>query len=191
LAAAFVGLVNQPFWALGVLALAGVTDVLDGYVARRFGQATPTGAVVDGVMDKLFVCAVIGSLLLQRRLDGPAAGVLVIREVAEVPLVAWWAMCANGRGARAEDPRANWVGKVATVCQFMAIASALLRREPSMVWLALAGIMGGASALGYWRRELGATRAKASRPAAAAHVPAERSGCAPVRALKPPLRLGD
>ncbi len=40
----------------------------------------------------------------------------------ELPLVAWWALHEDGRRARAEDPRANWVGKAATVCQFLAIA---------------------------------------------------------------------
>ena len=194
LALAFVASVHRPPWALGVLALAGVTDVLDGYLARRLGQATPTGAVVDGVVDKLFAGAVIGSLVQHGSLPWSAAGVLVIRELAELPLVAWWAMHRDGRRARAEDPRANWIGKAATVCQFTAIASALLRGEPSDVWLVLAGVMGGASAVGYWRRELrprgwSGPGGSSSRAAGSAPCGKDRRARA-VRGLEPPLRLG-
>jgi cardiolipin synthase len=157
LAAAFVGLAHQPSQALGVLVIAGITDVLDGYLARRLGQATPTGAVVDGVLDKLFAAVVIGGLILQGRLPWLAAALLATREIGELPLVAWWAMHEDGRRARAADPRANWLGKAATVCQFLAIAALLIRGEPPYFWLALTAITGVASAVAYWRRELRAT----------------------------------
>jgi CDP-diacylglycerol--glycerol-3-phosphate 3-phosphatidyltransferase/cardiolipin synthase len=154
LAAAFVGRAHRPPWALAVLMLAGVTDVLDGYLARRLGQATPTGAVVDGVLDKVFAATVIGSLIAQGHLSWLQAGLLVVREVAELPLVVWWALHEDSRCARADDPRANWVGKGATVCQFAAIGTLLLRGQASTFWLSLAGVVGAASAVAYWRREL-------------------------------------
>lgn len=100
LAAAFVGLVHQPPWALGVLVLAGITDVLDGHLARRLGQATPTGAVVDGVLDKFFAAVVIGGLILHGQLPWAAAVLLATRELGELPLVAWWALHEDGRRAR-------------------------------------------------------------------------------------------
>lgn len=160
-AAAFPGFAHEPSWALGVLLLAGVSDVLDGYLARRLGQATPTGAVVDGVLDKLFVAVVIGGLLLQGRLTWLAASLLATRELGELPLVAWWVMHEDRRRARAEDPRANWHGKAATVCQFVAVASVLIRGEPSHSWLVLTAVIGLVSAVGYWRRELQASGARA------------------------------
>lgn len=157
LAAAFLWLAQRPSWALGVLLLAGITDVLDGHLARRLGQATPTGAVVDGVLDKVFAAVVIGGLIAQGRLPWLAAALLATRELGELPLVAWWALHEDGRRARAEDPRANWLGKIATVCQFLAIAAVLIQGKPSYFWLALTAIMGAASAVAYWRRELGAS----------------------------------
>jgi cardiolipin synthase (CMP-forming) len=183
LAAAFVGLVHQPPWALGVLVLAGITDVLDGHLARRLGQATPTGAVVDGVLDKFFAAVVIGGLILHGQLPWAAAVLLATRELGELPLVAWWALHEDGRRARAEDPRANWLGKAATAGQFLSIAALLIRGEPSYSWLALTALMGGASAVAYWRRELRAHRASGREGS----LGGARRACR----LQPPRQLPD
>ena len=42
-------------WALAVFVAAGITDVLDGLIARRFGQKTSIGAVLDPLADKLLM----------------------------------------------------------------------------------------------------------------------------------------
>lgn len=44
---------RQFTWALVVFAVAGLTDALDGYVARHSGQSTKLGAMLDPVADKL------------------------------------------------------------------------------------------------------------------------------------------
>lgn len=46
-------------WALGTFVAAGITDVLDGIIARRFGQKTSIGAVLDPLADKLLMTASI------------------------------------------------------------------------------------------------------------------------------------
>jgi cardiolipin synthase len=46
-------------WALGTFVLAGITDVLDGVIARRFGQKTSIGAVLDPLADKLLMASSI------------------------------------------------------------------------------------------------------------------------------------
>ncbi len=50
--------------ALAVFLLAGVTDLLDGFIARRFGQKTPLGAFLDPIADKLLLasCFILLSL---------------------------------------------------------------------------------------------------------------------------------
>lgn len=45
-------------WALSLLVLAGLSDALDGFLARRYGWLTRLGAMLDPVADKLFVVAV-------------------------------------------------------------------------------------------------------------------------------------
>jgi cardiolipin synthase len=44
-------------WAFGTFVAAGLTDVLDGVIARRFGQKTSIGAVLDPIADKLLMTA--------------------------------------------------------------------------------------------------------------------------------------
>ena len=46
-------------WALATFVLAGLTDVLDGIIARRFGQKTSIGAVLDPLADKLLMVSSI------------------------------------------------------------------------------------------------------------------------------------
>src|SRR5215470_2930236 len=50
---------NELGWALGTFVLAGITDVLDGIIARRFGQKTSIGAVLDPLADKLLMTSSI------------------------------------------------------------------------------------------------------------------------------------
>jgi cardiolipin synthase len=46
-------------WALGTFVAAGITDVLDGIIARRFRQKTSIGAVLDPLADKLLMTSSI------------------------------------------------------------------------------------------------------------------------------------
>src|SRR6201988_4405717 len=50
---------NELGWALGTFVIAGITDVLDGVIARRFGQKTSIGAALDPLADKLLMTASI------------------------------------------------------------------------------------------------------------------------------------
>jgi cardiolipin synthase len=43
---------NKPLWALIVFAIAGLTDALDGYIARKFNQETLLGKILDPIADK-------------------------------------------------------------------------------------------------------------------------------------------
>src|SRR5690349_10621742 len=55
---------GQTGYALGVFVAAGLTDVLDGIIARRFGQKTSIGAVLDPLADKLLMTTSIVILSL-------------------------------------------------------------------------------------------------------------------------------
>ena len=46
-------------WALGVLLLSGITDWLDGYLARRLHQTSKLGQILDPVADRLYILAVV------------------------------------------------------------------------------------------------------------------------------------
>lgn len=59
---------NDPilvYWALGVLLLSGLTDSLDGIIARKFNQITDLGKLLDPVADKLTQVTVVICLALR------------------------------------------------------------------------------------------------------------------------------
>ncbi|MCG6656275.1 CDP-diacylglycerol--glycerol-3-phosphate 3-phosphatidyltransferase [Halomonas campisalis] len=104
--------------AAALFALAAMTDWLDGYLARRWDQATPFGAFLDPVADKLMV-AVALALLIERFdsawLTLPAL-VIIGREIVISALREWMAEMGK-RGSVA----VSWLGKVKTTLQMVAI----------------------------------------------------------------------
>jgi hypothetical protein len=80
LGVAFVFALGHGPWPWIALVASAVTDVLDGWYARRTGQVTKTGAMVDGVMDKVFVLLVVLALVVMRALLG-----VVAHEVSAAP----------------------------------------------------------------------------------------------------------
>lgn len=163
LAALFAHLVNDPLPALATLVLGGLSDVLDGWYARRFNQVTATGAVVDGITDKVFMLVVVLALVANDKLGLVGALLLGTRELGEAPLVAWWALHRAKRRARAEDPRANALGKLCTTLQFGAILTCLLGSAWLDTLLAITAACGVLAAIHYWRRELKPSRAGRER----------------------------
>src|SRR5262245_56672760 len=100
LAALFPLVADRLAPALAILFAAGVTDVLDGWLARRSGMVTTTGAIVDPLADKVFALAVVGTLLAQGRLPLWGVPALLAREILEVPLALWIALARRFRGTR-------------------------------------------------------------------------------------------
>ncbi|MBS9402316.1 CDP-diacylglycerol--glycerol-3-phosphate 3-phosphatidyltransferase [Halomonas sp. TRM85114] len=130
-----------PFaWSMPLAAflfgLAAVTDWLDGYLARRWDQATPFGAFLDPVADKLMV-AVALALLIERFdtlwLTLPAL-VIIGREIVISALREWMAEMGK-RGMIA----VSWIGKIKTALQMIAIL-VLLAFPPGHL-LALMGVV--------------------------------------------------
>jgi cardiolipin synthase len=68
-------------WALAVLAASGVTDYLDGYLARRLGQTSRLGEVLDPVADRLYILTVVIGLALRGVVPWWFAVVLPLRDV--------------------------------------------------------------------------------------------------------------
>lgn len=149
---AFIAGGKRPAVAMGLVAASGLTDVLDGWSARRLGLVSATGAVLDPLTDKWFVACVIGALVARGKL--PPLGVLALmtRELAEIPLVA---RELHERDASFEQPTANRAGKIATALQFASLAAAIVgsrkTRDLLLGATAVAGLIAGAT---YWRRAL-------------------------------------
>jgi cardiolipin synthase len=68
-------------WALVVLLLSGVTDYLDGYLARRLHQTSSLGKVLDPVADRLYILAVVVGLALRDIIPWWVALILPLRDL--------------------------------------------------------------------------------------------------------------
>lgn len=105
--------------AAGIFVLAALTDLLDGYLARRLEQVSPLGAFLDPVADKLMVAAALILLVQADPTFWMAVPALVIigREITISALREWMAEL----GARAQVAVSE-IGKVKTASQMTAIA---------------------------------------------------------------------
>jgi cardiolipin synthase (CMP-forming) len=164
LAALFPLVAERPAPALAVLCAAGLTDVLDGWLARRSGQVTATGAIVDPLADKAFAVAVVGALVGHGMLPLWGTSALLTREILEVPLALWVALSKRFRGARIDGASANVPGKLATAVQFAAVLSAIALPAALPALLAATALAGAAAGASYWARQL--KRARPPEPGA-------------------------
>jgi cardiolipin synthase len=71
---------EEDAWALVLLMVAGVTDWLDGYLARRLDQFTRIGQVLDPVADRLYILAVVVGLGLRDIIPWWVALILPLRD---------------------------------------------------------------------------------------------------------------
>jgi CDP-diacylglycerol---glycerol-3-phosphate 3-phosphatidyltransferase len=162
LAALFPFTARVPLVAFVVLVTAGLTDVADGWYARRHKQTTATGAVVDPITDKLFVASVVATLVARGQLSPEGVLMLAAREIGELPLVLWFALSRTVRHARAAKASANLPGKTATLLQFLTTAFALFGSPYVKGLLIATAVNGVVAAIAYWAREIVAHRARAA-----------------------------
>jgi len=75
-------LMANDFFALIVFLAAALTDLLDGYLARRWKQVTTVGTLLDPIADKLLISAALISLVQIRLLPGWLVVLIISREFA-------------------------------------------------------------------------------------------------------------
>lgn len=92
-------------WLLAVL---GSTDWVDGWLARRLGQATEFGAVFDPVVDRLLFFVAIPSLMIDRSVPLVVGALVLAREA----VVSLFALVLSVRDA--ERLQVTWEGKTGT-----------------------------------------------------------------------------
>ena len=124
-------------WALGAFVLAGITDGLDGLLARRFQQQSPLGRILDPIADKMML--VTSFVVLSMR------GVFPTPLPKHLPVPFWVTITVISRdifilvgaaainmvsGFRAFQP--SFLGKVSTVVQIVAVAAVILAAQTRM-----------------------------------------------------------
>jgi CDP-diacylglycerol--glycerol-3-phosphate 3-phosphatidyltransferase len=107
---------TQNITATALFICAGITDWLDGYLARRLNQMSAFGAFLDPVADKLIVVSALLALLYLNRVDVIVALIIVGREIAISALREWMA-----KMGQAASVAVAFIGKLKTVTQMVAI----------------------------------------------------------------------
>jgi cardiolipin synthase (CMP-forming) len=127
-------------WALLVLAVSGLTDYLDGKLARRLNQATRVGQYLDPIADRCYILAVIIGLAIRDVIPWWLAILLPLRDVFLFSLVPF----LRTRGYNALP--VHFLGKAATASLLYAFPLLLLGEGEGTV-PTLANVFGWAFAV--------------------------------------------
>lgn len=139
-------------WPAGIVfGIAGITDQIDGYLARRWHVESEFGRVFDPLADRLMIDAAVILLFVNDHM--PIAGLVVILGRDILLLAGYKAIAPQGY-----ELNVNIVGKAATWLLYAGIAFMIVT-EPSTDWpywifwagLGLAVLAGVMYAVGAWR----------------------------------------
>ena len=124
-------------YAFLVFALAGITDGLDGYIAKTYDQRTVLGAFLDPIADKLLLSSAYLSLAFLDRAPSWIAVIVVSREIA----IALGVSIFGIFNIRFEI-QPSLISKLTTVCQIVTVMVYLIdpslvpldRFKPALIW---------------------------------------------------------
>lgn len=130
--------------SLVIFLLAGLTDFVDGEIARRYGYVTDFGKLMDPLVDKIMVAAAFISLVPLRAVPAWAATAVVARDF----LITGLRMMAGAKGQilpaeRLGKQKTSW--QVVTVIFFLTLLSLVELRyaDETSVWWVRAWNQGG------------------------------------------------
>lgn len=122
-------LMQRDLWAFALLAVSGLTDCLDGFIARRFNQITDCGKLLDPLADKLTQVTVVICLTTRYPQVLPLTIICFIKE-----------LCQGIGGiillrGRCEVRGAKWFGKVSTVVFYLCMLAIVLWNSVMPAWV--------------------------------------------------------
>lgn len=132
-------------WAFVALALSGLTDMLDGVIARRFNQITDCGKLLDPLSDKLTQVAVVVALTTRYTELLPLAILCFAKELCQAVggILLLRRRCAV-RGSK-------WFGKLSTVVFYTCMLAMVLFPNMNLVTEGiLIGLAGGCMLLAFF-----------------------------------------
>ncbi len=105
---AIVYLNGDLYLSMGVLALSGLTDLLDGFIARRYNQITEIGKLLDPIADKLTQIIVLICLTIRNPSLIPLFVICLFKELLQA--IGGWILLSRNEIIRSS----NWYGKIST-----------------------------------------------------------------------------
>jgi len=121
---------NHYIWALVLFLVAGISDGLDGLLARLLQQKTVLGQYLDPIADKLLLSTMFLVLSIAHRVPWSVTVLVFSRDIIIVIISAL--LYATGQ-FRAVRP--SWWGKANTLAQIVTIPLVLLREIASAHWI--------------------------------------------------------
>ena len=135
---AAIGFAHWNLWAAGIFAIASLTDMIDGQIARRYNQVSDFGKLIDPIADKLLTTAAMVVLVSWGKMPCWVAMILVTRDHVVNSL----RVVAAGKGFVLAAMKS---GKIKTVLQLIAYVLYLLEWQwPANI------VMVGACATTIW-----------------------------------------
>jgi cardiolipin synthase (CMP-forming) len=132
-------------YALLLFVFAGISDGLDGLIARMFNQRSDLGAILDPIADKLLLSAAYLSLGILKDIPGWLAVVVISRDVLIVTGIGVLTFCGIQF-----DIRPSLISKWTTVVQILTVAVTLLEVQvqgAANLWRILCWITAGMTVL--------------------------------------------
>jgi CDP-diacylglycerol--glycerol-3-phosphate 3-phosphatidyltransferase len=140
---------DSPSWPAGIVfGVAGVTDQIDGFLARRWRVESRFGKIADPLADRLMIDAAVILLVAYGRL--PWVGLVVIGVRDLLLLVGWRVLAPSGI-----DLDVNVVGKAATWVLYAAIGFRIVTHDSTSwpLWLFWIGVVGAVVAALFYVRD--------------------------------------
>ncbi len=113
------------YWAVALLIVAGLSDWLDGKIARAFNQSSRLGQLLDPAADRLYIVATIVALAVRGIIPWWLVAILAARE-----LVVGGALAVLKRRTGLGTLQVSLVGKAATLCLLYAFPLLFLGDHP-------------------------------------------------------------
>tara|TARA_Y100000310_G_C20693415_1_gene823862 strand:- start:3987 stop:4490 length:504 start_codon:yes stop_codon:yes gene_type:complete len=108
----------QNIWFLSViLVIAGITDLLDGYLARKFNVASDLGGFIDGISDKVLIFVLAILLFYTREIHIGYLFLFLIRDIYVLVAVTWLYVFKTKDVNVAST--SHVMGKISTVFQYI------------------------------------------------------------------------
>jgi phosphatidylglycerophosphate synthase len=151
LALAFV-LVSEPWDRIALIAVAGFTDFMDGWLARHGKNESTTGALIDPLADRIFVFVAITTYLVEGLLTTGQYFVFLTRDIATL---VGFVVAKIIPTLRPAVFRARMLGKIVTVLQLVTLVVVVVLPELTDVLIVTIGVISAASIVDYtialWR----------------------------------------
>ncbi len=126
---------NSMSISFGIVILAGVTDVLDGYIARKYKLITKIGIVLDPLADKMMLLTVLVSMTVKDMLP---IWIMVVVALKECTMILGALVLHNHHEIVMP---ANIYGKAATACFYVAVLTVALKTDFYIYFMVLFVIM--------------------------------------------------